>query len=39
VCSYVLQFATADYNLTYEEVKIIDPNIEEIISEEDYERY
>jgi len=27
------------YNLTYEEVKIIDPNIEQIISEEEYEKY
>lgn len=27
------------YNLTYEEVKIIDPNIGEIISEEEYENY
>lgn len=26
------------YNLTYEEVKIIDPNIEKIISKADYER-
>ena len=27
------------YNLTYEEVKIIDPNIEQIISKEEYERF
>lgn len=27
------------YNLTYEEVKIIDPEIEKIISKEDYERF
>lgn len=26
------------YNLTYEEVKIIDPEIEKIISKEEYER-
>lgn len=25
------------YNLTYEEVKVIDPNIESIISKEEYE--
>jgi len=29
----------ADYNLTYEEVKIVDPDIEQIISEEEYEKY
>lgn len=27
------------YNLTYEEVKIIDPEIEKIISKEEYERF
>ncbi len=27
------------YNLTYEEVKIIDPETEKIISEKDYERF
>ena len=27
------------YNLTYEEVKIIDPNIEQIISREEYEKF
>ncbi len=27
------------YNLTYEEVKIIDPEIEKLISEEEYEKY
>jgi len=27
------------YNLTYEEIKIIDPNIEQIISKEEYERF
>jgi len=27
------------YELTYEEVKIIDPEIEKIISKEEYERF
>jgi hypothetical protein len=27
------------YNLTYEEVKIVDPNIEQLISKEEYERF
>ena len=27
------------YNLTYKEIKIIDPNIEQIISKDDYEKY
>ena len=27
------------YDLTYDEVKIIDPDIEEIISKEDYEKF
>ena len=27
------------YNLTYDEVKIIDPEIEKIISEKDYEKF
>ena len=27
------------YNLTYEEVKIINPEIEKIISKEDYEKF
>jgi len=29
----------ADYNLTYEEVEIIDPEIVKIISKEEYENY
>lgn len=27
------------YNLTYDEIKIIDPEIEKIISKEEYEKY
>ncbi|MFA5806695.1 MAG: hypothetical protein WC879_18845 [Melioribacteraceae bacterium] len=34
-----LQSAVADYNLTYEEVKIVDPEIEKITSEADYNKF
>ena len=27
------------YNLTYEEIKIIDPNIEQLINKQDYEEF
>ena len=34
-----LQSAVADYNLTYEEVEIIDPEIEKIISQDEYDKF
>src|SRR3989304_5594250 len=39
VLPFNINHATADYNLTYEEVKIIAPEIEKIIFKEEYEKF